>query len=591
MSVKNEYLYSKYNTTNDTMTDEKKSIFNATVNVNADLSELIPFLKKCIVHSPEGWDNNRVDDALNLLAVSMVMEENKVKFPINFDDVVNWLDMRKDSLKRTLTEYLRLDIDYVILILCPQDSISDDKSNRKTQHGGVNKDTIMLTVRSAMKLCLLSKSKGAAVMTDFLLDIMDMFKAGIRDPSNSIFNKIRKCVGIKMDSVPDYSVKNPTLPECRHDITSGRMVIKHGDLSNNPLDTMRALRMYLGPDQHSTYYDVAQASATFMIVQYNEKLRLKAHIDEIEDELNESQIDVECARRELDKATGITETQKYKNIANQLRIQVDSLSLLVAAKIEKLEPRAAAMCMNVLHQATSIVSEYDVEELGNAVVQASIFSATAQSKESSRIKKILDNVVGILAYSHTSSYKRVDMYCTQQEQKINTYYFEELECYDDEPLNLAFLSKLVKKVDKRTRDAVYKYAIDNFNTLPITLSSVVKNSIDLYYGDSGFAPYLFPTGEVEYGREILVYLSRGPIFRPVDHNLVYGGRIMTTSVNKAMTAIKDEFKDNVWACNIVGYANNVYTVKSYIAFMKTVAGMSQVSCAFLRNNIGAWSTL
>lgn len=151
------------------------------------------------------------------------------------------------------------------------------------------KEIITLTVRAALKLCVLSKSKGAAIMSDFLLDIMDLFKAGLRDSSNSIFNKIRECVGIKMqqmgsERLPDYSVRDPELPPARKD-SNGRMVVKAQDLSNNPVDTLRACRLWLTEERHPTFYDVAEAAAGYIVHQRNEIDRLRAESEKDNDEL------------------------------------------------------------------------------------------------------------------------------------------------------------------------------------------------------------------------------------------------------------------------------------------------------------------
>jgi hypothetical protein len=551
------------------------------------VGDLLPFLKKRIVHSPDGWSDEQVDSVLDTLAISMVMEESSIMFPVKFDDVVKWLDVRKDNLKRVLNALLRLNIDYVMLLL----------STEEQRRGGHNKDSIMLTVRGAMKLCLLSKSKGASIMADFLLDIMDLFKAGLRDPSNSIFNKIRECVGIKMQNItdggllPDYSVKHPELPEPRKNISSGRMSIQKVDLSNNPIDTMRALRLGLRKDQHATFYDVTKEAALFMVHQYNEISRLESIVTASGEALCESKIDVECLRRELDNATGSTETKTYKNMVNQLRVQVDTLSLLATAKIEKLEPRVAFQCMSILQRATYQVPDEELEDFGNAVIQASIFSNAAQSKELSRIKMILDNVLGLLIYSHSSSIKRVDIVCTQQEQRLNTLYFEESSCYDDEPFNLITLSKLVRNADKKTKDAVYRYAVDNINTLPIEYTPIVNCAIEVYYGDASFAPYRWPTGDTQHGRGILVYFARGPISRPIDHHLICGGRIMTDGVDKALNCIYNQFNSMVWK----GDKKTIpvmYTVESHYNFLLEISQKCEAILSIhFRNEIGAWGTL
>lgn len=576
-----------------TTSDEKTTMFDIRAKANASAKELVPFLKEHIVHSPDGWDEKRVDDALNLLAVSMVMEEANVEFPINFEDVVAWLGVRKDNLKRVLSDSLQRDTDYQILLLTQEEQVSYKKSN----HGGQNKDTIMLTVRGAMKLCVLSKSKGAAMMSDFLLDIMDLFKAGIRDSSNTIFNKIRECVGIKMAHIgaPDYSVKDPVLPDKKRDYESGRMIIKRDDLSDNPIDTIRALGVGIAPDTHPAFCDVVREAAEYMVHQKNEIGRVRLYVDDAEDKLKEANVSIDCLRKQVDMATGTSETHKWKTMAHQLRVQVDSLSLLVAAKFKKGSERA----METLRAATAIVPEHELENLGNAVMQASIISTPAIARETERVYTIVKNILGMLVYSHKTYLNRSEnetvvheekmgaLYYgfTPEEQQLNDDYYDDLEQRDEDMIGMAVLSKLVGKADKRTREAVYRYAVANVNRLPIELNPIVEGAIEVYYGDAAFAPYFWPTGNVERGRDIMVYFAYGPIAQPINNHLICGGRIMTNGVDQMLTQIHDEYKKYVWNGDI---SPNIYTVGSHIAFLQDIEKTCNAVAVFMRNETGQW---
>ena len=67
---------------------------------------------------------------------------------VDFEKVVNWLDITKHKAKDTLIKSYRKNIDYII-----------KKVNKPEGKGGQNREIILLTIRSFKKFCQLTKSK------------------------------------------------------------------------------------------------------------------------------------------------------------------------------------------------------------------------------------------------------------------------------------------------------------------------------------------------------------------------------------------------------------------------------------------------
>ena len=81
---------------------------------------------------------------------------NDTDFVIDFDNIAKWLLLRKDSLKRTLVETYRKDIDYKITI-------------RKSNTAGRPSESIFLTPDCFKRICMLTKSsKGEEVRSYYI---------------------------------------------------------------------------------------------------------------------------------------------------------------------------------------------------------------------------------------------------------------------------------------------------------------------------------------------------------------------------------------------------------------------------------------
>jgi superfamily II DNA or RNA helicase/phage anti-repressor protein len=97
---------------------------------------------------------------------------------IDFDKLINWLNIRKDSIKRTLVDSYAKNIDYKI-------------SKIKSKKPGQPKEEILITSDCCKRLCMLSKTKKAEDIRTYIIDIeklIDKYKNYIIDALNKKVN-------------------------------------------------------------------------------------------------------------------------------------------------------------------------------------------------------------------------------------------------------------------------------------------------------------------------------------------------------------------------------------------------------------------
>jgi len=115
-----------------------------------------------------------IDDFFSLYTT----ETTNTDIVINFNKLVNWLNIRKDSLKRTLIETYIKNIDY---------KITKIKSNTP----GKPREEIIITADCCKRLCMLSKTKKAEEVRTYFIEIeklLDKYKNYIIDALNKKVN-------------------------------------------------------------------------------------------------------------------------------------------------------------------------------------------------------------------------------------------------------------------------------------------------------------------------------------------------------------------------------------------------------------------
>jgi len=128
---------------------------------------------------------------------------SKMDFVIEFESVWKWLGFeRKEFCKRVLTKHFIQDIDYKITLakdlgeekLATQvvvASLSEEKLATEVvvaslNHGGQNKETILLTSSTFKKLALKSKTKKADEVHDYFIIMEETFQEVIDEESNEL---------------------------------------------------------------------------------------------------------------------------------------------------------------------------------------------------------------------------------------------------------------------------------------------------------------------------------------------------------------------------------------------------------------------
>ena len=114
---------------------------------------------------------------------------SKTDFVIEFESVWKWLGFeRKEFCKRVLTKHFIQEIDYKI---CFTKDLGEEKLATQVvveslNHGGQNKETILLTSNTFKKLALKSKTKKADEVHDYFIIMEETFQEVIDEESNEL---------------------------------------------------------------------------------------------------------------------------------------------------------------------------------------------------------------------------------------------------------------------------------------------------------------------------------------------------------------------------------------------------------------------
>jgi len=123
----------------------------------------------------------------------------KKDFVVDFDNVWKWLGFtRKDNAKRLLEKFFTLDIDYKVKKPAPpkrgagrsEDSDEDDET-KNTGGAGLNKEEIMLNVKTFKKFCLKAGTKKADEIHDYYTNLEELLQETINEQTNELCEQIR----------------------------------------------------------------------------------------------------------------------------------------------------------------------------------------------------------------------------------------------------------------------------------------------------------------------------------------------------------------------------------------------------------------
>lgn len=126
---------------------------------------------------------------------------NKNDFIIDLDEVWKWLGFsRKDPAKRLLEKFFIKDLNYKILL---HQSVEQDKND----HGGHNKEQILLTINTFKKLCLKADTKKADEIHEYYMGLEEL----LQETLNEETQELRDQLILKDKIIEDNINKNKNL--------------------------------------------------------------------------------------------------------------------------------------------------------------------------------------------------------------------------------------------------------------------------------------------------------------------------------------------------------------------------------------------
>lgn len=106
-------------------------------------------------------------------------------FIIDLDNIWKWLDFKqKVNAKKLIEKNFTINIDYKILLLL------QEKQNKK--HGGHNKETILLTVKTFKLLCIKADTKKAEQIHQYFIKLEELLHEIIEEESNDLKLQLEK---------------------------------------------------------------------------------------------------------------------------------------------------------------------------------------------------------------------------------------------------------------------------------------------------------------------------------------------------------------------------------------------------------------
>ena len=164
------------------MTTEPKFDIIKLIEKNSITRLTKDYKSKLVNKIKENFTNN--EQQIFLTSFYCYLTYNPTKdFVIDFDSVWKWCGFaRKDNAKRLLEKYLIIDIDYKIEELAPPNGGASSEPN----HGGYNKETILLTVNTFKKLCLKAGTKKADEIHDYYIKLEELLHETVNEESNEL---------------------------------------------------------------------------------------------------------------------------------------------------------------------------------------------------------------------------------------------------------------------------------------------------------------------------------------------------------------------------------------------------------------------
>lgn len=125
---------------------------------------------------------------------------SKADFVIELESIWKWLGFsRKDPVKVLLLKHFKQDIDYKIIKAATEVARVGSKNlasevaeaSLKKQHGGQNKEKIVMTINTFKKICLKSNTKKADEIHDYFIKLEELLQEVITEESNELKQQLQ----------------------------------------------------------------------------------------------------------------------------------------------------------------------------------------------------------------------------------------------------------------------------------------------------------------------------------------------------------------------------------------------------------------
>ncbi len=112
--------------------------------------------------------------------------DKNTEFVIDFDNIWKWLGFTlKENAKRILTKNFELNIDYKNLGRQEGQAVFNTTEKVK-QHGGQNKQTIMLTIKCFKSLCLKAQTKKASEIHEYYMKLEEVLQETLEEETTEL---------------------------------------------------------------------------------------------------------------------------------------------------------------------------------------------------------------------------------------------------------------------------------------------------------------------------------------------------------------------------------------------------------------------
>jgi hypothetical protein len=147
--------------------------------------------------------NKFKDNEQQMFAASFfcyLKHDSKKDFVVNMDDIWKWIGFSRKGHAKTLLEKCFIeDIDYKILLpqLRKQDfdnknknSLTKKEEKNSEEHGGHNKEQILLTINTFKKFCLKAGTKKADEIHDYYIKLEEILHETINEQTEELKNQL-----------------------------------------------------------------------------------------------------------------------------------------------------------------------------------------------------------------------------------------------------------------------------------------------------------------------------------------------------------------------------------------------------------------